>query len=418
MQNVISTKNKPLKSTITWFYFFAFFLALCFIDEVNLDEPTKISTVFHINASKLYVLIGLCSFFVLITLFKKPHFDKVFAGLVASASLGVLPLLYIENSYNYWGNYLPLLITVAAYFICVQTKSDVSEKIYKILCLICSIISIQLIATEYHLFGGLSLGDIQNVEIKGSMKIPIGESNFIAAFLLPMLIYIFTYKRTKLTYLVSILTVYGLMLCRSKNALGLVMLIIFFMLTKKVIKYILKDRSVNKKTKVIIMLFVTAVFGGILVFVMNMIGLVIKELSFSYFSPYTNPIVNYLDTMSSGRVVVLQEQLTRFSNHLFLGNGYSYNIGETKSHNWFLDLLVQRGFIGTVIFIFCIKSIFKSSKPFYSTDKFTRAGVNMLAIMLIQGLFEITFFTISIDFLVWSMAGFLIARRRFLKTQI
>jgi O-antigen ligase len=190
------------------------------------------------------------------------------------------------------------------------------------------------------------------------------------------------------------------------------------MLTKKVIKYILKDRSVNKKTKVIIMLLVTAVFGGILAFVMNMIGLVIKELSFSYFSPYTNPIVNYLDTMSSGRVVVLQEQLTRFTNHLFLGNGYSYNIGETKSHNWFLDLLVQRGFIGTVIFIFCIKSIFKSSKPFYSTDKFTRAGVNMLAIMLIQGLFEITFFTISIDFLVWSMAGFLIARRRFLKTQI
>lgn len=394
-------------------YFITMFIVLCFYST---SEADRVIEVFHINAGRLLPIIGISFLFIFVSLFKKQRIDNVLAMLIISAILGIVPYAYSTNINSYWGNYIPLLITIVSYYICMQSKGDNGERIYKALCLVSIIISVQVILTEYSIFSTLSFGNFNTLSAKGAMNIPIGSSNLIAAFLLPIVIFLISYKPNKWSYLVVSLSVYALILCRSKNVFSLLLLLLVFFIAKKLYGYIFRDNSARKEQKLIAILVVTIMLGGILTLGFSFLMSLITDLQFtSYNSTYSNSILNYVDELTSGRIAVYHDELIRASNHLFWGNGFGYNLGDSKSHNWILELLVQKGLVGLFIYLLCIFIVLKIGLVFYKTDKFVRASINLLLIVYIQGLFEITVFTVGIDFLIWSIAGFMIARVLFLR---
>jgi len=66
--------------------------------------------------------------------------------------------------------------------------------------------------------------------------------------------------------------------------------------------------------------------------------------------------------------------------------------------------------IGLFIYLFCILTVLRNGFKYYRTDRFIRASVNLLLVIFIQGMFEVTVFKIGMDFLIWSISGFMIAR--------
>ncbi|SDC04461.1 O-antigen ligase [Paenibacillus sp. UNCCL117] len=395
-------------------YFFILFITFCFAISGSV-ESSRVVYVYHIKANVLYVTTLICILFVLGSFFKRPLFDKITLGLFYGAILSLIPIVYAEITSSYWGNYFPLLISLTSYYICMKSTLDFTNKIFKIVCLISVIISIQVIMTELHYFSNLSFGNFSNIAVKGFMNLPIGSSNLIAAYLLPLLIFIITFKRNRLTIIISGLILYALVLCRSKNALSLVVLFLFFIVVKKIYKFVVSDKSVDRKTKLYIIVFLTAVLGCIFIFVLQFLGVIVSDLQFTtYNTSYTNPYLSFIDKITSGRLLILENELLRFSQHIFLGNGFGYVLGQSKSHNWIIELLVQRGIIGFIIYIYCIVKVFKRGIQFYKLDTFIRAGINLLFIIFIQGLFEVTIFTTGIEFLTWSISGFIIARSSFL----
>ncbi|WP_312067893.1 hypothetical protein, partial [Exiguobacterium sp.] len=298
-----------------------------------------------------------------------------------------------------------------------QTKINNGKYIYIFISTIIIIISIQVILTELSFFNGISLSNFSDHFAKGNMNIPLGASNLIACFLLPLMIFLIMYKKNFFTLSVFSIGLFALLLCRSKNALILFAAICLLFPLYKIIHYVIKDSTVSSKSKLIFMGIISLVgfFFGIIL--LKFSGFLINDLSFNYFSSLSNPFLNYLDRVSSGRVTVYSNQLVKLNDSLFWGNGYGYSIGDTKSHNWIIDILVQKGVIGTFIYLCSLIIIFKTSFTFMH-DKFVRASLCLLSIILVQGLFEISLFTSGIDFLFWSTSGLLMSRIIVLKSSM
>lgn len=392
------------------------FLILLFCTSYTLNNVVEIH-VKYLNVNSIYLLCIFSLLFFVIACIRKYDINRISIMLVISIAFGVIPLMYTTNLDSYFGNYLTVIISGITFYIISNTKKDFTDIIYKLLCLISLIISVQVIYTEYMIFGNLSFSNISNESIKLFMKIPIGSSNLIAAFLLPLLIFIESYgDKSRIKHLICLINIYSLVLCRSKNALSLFFIIIFYLFAKRIYFFIIKDKSFSKNKKLIIIMFINAMLllGVILTF--NIILNILNSLRFDYYiSPLSNGILNKIDTISSGRVVVYLDEINRIKDHIIFGNGFAYELGMKRSHNWVIDLLVQRGIIGLYIYSYCLYNILKIRLN--NKDKFIKSSFNLLLVIFIQGLFEVTVFTLGIDLLIWSISGFMYARYRYLRNK-
>lgn len=399
------------KTDYALLFFLLFFLILVFaVDNTNTDKSNIV--VYTFNTNKNLLLAGLCIFFIFFSILKKPYMDEVAFILLFSAVVGAIPYIYAKNTSHYLGNYAPALVSFVSYYICKQSKGISINTILNVFYFICITVSIQVVFTEIQYFGNLSINNLTNPYAKSFLNLPIGASNLITAYLLPIIVFIITLKPSCLSKIIATLACLAIILCRSKNAISLVVLILFFSIIKRFINWVMRDKSLDKRYVYFSLVLMIAVFSTLFVFAIKLIGITITNLKFVYVSRYSNPMLNYLDSISSGRVAIFGKELNRFLEHPLLGNGFGYDLGQAKSHNWIIELLVQKGIVGFVLYLWSIIRVFKRSLQFYKSDLFIRAGVNLLSIIYIQGLMEITVFTIGIDFLIWSIAGFLMARVR------
>lgn len=396
-------------------FFLIQFLVLVTFATANISRTVD---VLHINANKIVVLIGISLLFTLISILRKFRINRITISLIISASLGVLPLIYSSNTESYWGNYLPLLISVFSFHISLQSKGDYAEKIYKIITFILLIISIQVISTELMYFSTLSIGNLNDVSAKGAMNIPIGSSNLIAAFMLPMIVFILSYKRTKVALFISLFSSFILIFTRSKNAIGLALILLLLVYVAKSFKFIIFDRKATQGVKIIAVIVNLIILSFLLYGVAQILEHTVDSLQFAYSSPYSNSFLNYLDRISSGRIAVYHYELARGSQHFWFGNGFGYLLGQSRSHNWIIELFVQKGVVGLIIYLFSITTVFKVGLKYYNIDAFVKASINLLAVIFIQGLFEVSVFTIGIDFFIWSISGLLLARIIYLNNNI
>lgn len=395
----------------TVLYFIVFFIALLFVQQHPGDAGLF---AYHFNISKNIIIVIIAFFFIFMSITKQMYVDDITFLLLLSVYLGVIPFFYAANINSYWGNFLPLIVSLVSYHICRQSKIDFSKTILWILYFVCLVLSIQVIAIELSYFSNLYLSNLTNTLAKSNLKIPIGDSNLIAAYLLPLVIFIVSFKKNIITFIVVAMSTYALILCRSKNALILIMLLLFAYVVNTLYHCLLKDTSLDIKYRWLVLIIIIVLIGMLLFGLLTTAFGIISKLKFSYDSPYNNEVLKYMDTITSGRVIIFQNELIRFSKHPFLGNGFGYNLGQKRSHNWIIEIMVQRGIIGLLIYLLCIEKVFKTGMRFYKKDTFVKASVNMLCVVFIQGLFEVTVSIVGIDFLIWSISGFLMARAKVL----
>lgn len=399
-------------------YFTILFLAFCFIapNSEGLEVISNNIYVFNLKLNLMYIIIAILVTSMIGFLFKKFTLDNISVALLVALPLGIIPLLYVE-SINYIGNYFTLLVVFASYFICRNSKYDTSDYVYKIICIVVIIISLQVIYTEYSYFTTLSISNFFDVSVKAFMKIPIGGSNKIAAYLLPMIFFILTYRRNKFSIIIVSLAIYALLLTRSKNAILVLGVVIVFLVIRKVYKFIIRDKSVSKGIKLFLLTIVTIILVFLALLIFNKVFNIIYQLRFNgYTSSINNEFLNFIDELSSGRVSIYLNELGRFGQHMFLGNGFGYELGYPRSHNWIIELLVQRGILGFIVYMYAIAKSFKVLNSNLN-DKFIKASKSLLIIIFVQGLFEITVFTMGMDFLIWSMIGFSISKARLINNK-
>lgn len=407
-------KNISRKNPVFFAYIVFATLLFAFKPTLSdqLDSESFRNVVFSFNVDPMLVFIGCSMVFVIVNL-KSFNYDYILLLLITSSVLGLIPLIYSSQN-NYLGNYFPLLFSVITYFILLQSDNNIEKSIRKIFIFCILIISGQVIYSEWKIFSSLSFGNFNLLSAKGNLAIPIGSSNLIACFLLPMIIFIFLSKRSLWSNLTCFIGLYALVLCRSKNALIILLLCIAVLPFIKFIKKVYLDRNLSKNKKLCIFITIFFCFLFCMNFVFEISNFIISDLSFNYFSSLSNPLLNHLDRISSGRVTVILDQFKSTEMHYVFGNGFSYELGQSKSHNWLIDLIVQRGFVGLMLYIFCLMLIISQSKP-YLFDRVVRNLIIIWSIILIQGLFEISLFTAGIDFLFWTISAVIMSRIRGLK---
>jgi hypothetical protein len=121
-----------------------------------------------------------------------------------------------------------------------------------------------------------------------------------------------------------------------------------------------------------------------------------------------NPFLNFLDNLSTGRISLFLNSLLVFLNNPIIGVGISYNNQNIAgSHNFMFDSLYQSGFMGSVFFFTAILTfLHKSSK--LNNNHFL-GSKNIVFLILLSSLFEVSFMFYISDTIFWFYAGLILS---------
>lgn len=123
-------------------------------------------------------------------------------------------------------------------------------------------------------------------------------------------------------------------------------------------------------------------------------------------------IYNSINSLSSNRLNVYSSELSRWMHHLIFGNGLAYDLGTARSHNWMIDLLVQSGLLGFSLYIMALIIWYKKIRLYKYSNRLIEASFFAIVTILIQGLAEVSVFTMIIDIILWYFIGLSISESR------
>lgn len=390
------------------FFILIFMLVTLFFSERDLLFPYyfRISTTLLIA-----ILIIICVF--LLSFVKNVKFDFISITLLARMVLYLLPVLYTESMYGYWGNYLTVVASFFAYFISSQysfkENKTLIERISLIFMLSLVIISIQVIYMNFLLadkFGFLSIN-----LFKFHLELPLGSSNYIASVILPLLVFvIYAEINNKVRIASSILAVIALIIIQSKNAF---IVLFFFLAFKLIVTYfkVLRMTNENRRNVISLTIFLFIALSGILIFSVYFLlnewnmGMVVVNGTF----------LEIINALSSNRLYVFSNEFSRWTNNFMFGNGLGYEVGAIRSHNWLLELLVQSGIVGLLLYISILTNWYSIIKVQRNSSRFFKAVFSSVVIILIQGLAEVSMFTMTIDVLLWFLIGLSVSEVKSIK---
>ncbi len=351
------------------------------------------------------------------------YVDLITCILLSRLFLYLLPLSYNFDLTKYLGNYFSVIASVIAYFIASQhIEKDLTRTVGKLFTFMFFVICIQVVVASWHLkskFGAMST----NFE-KSYTIIPAGASNYIACFLLPIMVYIlFSKISMKFKLLVTASGVATLLFIKSKNSLLVLMLFFVIILLVYCYQVFRGKKQIpipfikSEATKVRIRKW--AKYGlmiSIIVFFVATI-FIAKYLLAKWNTGMNNKgsLYKIVNSLTSGRITIFVDELDRFRNFPIFGNGLAYGPKDPRSHNWIIDLLAQVGVVGFTVFMAGLVLWIRKIKEFITKDKFILASALFILTMLIQGLAEISLFTYGIDVLFWGVIGLTISRVNYLK---
>lgn len=402
---------RPKSNKIIVFTLFFMFVVILFFNGTELSYQNL-----YLNISKTNILIPFLFIGLTLTILSshKKIFDFICLILFLRLGIYLFPLFYTHNVNGYLGNYFSILASFFIYFILIQkNKNDISKIINKIMVLVLIIGSIQVINLYIKIYENFGSLDVNIV--KYYMVTPIGASNYISCVLLPIMVFIYNSKiKNSVKYIALGFGLLSLLLIQSKNAIIILMIFILFKVFKMYIKqiYIMKNEGIHSYQMVII---------GSLVF----IGMVVTFIAYliNYFLNKWNmgtsfigsSIYETINALSSNRLIVYENEISRWTEHLFFGNGLGYDEEIYKSHNWIIDLLVHTGVLGTTVYFIALIWWYSKIRPYLKKDKFIKASYYFCIVVLLQGLAEVSLFTISIDLLFWAFIGLSISRISYLE---
>lgn len=296
------------------------------------------------NPVLLLLIIILIGFFSIFLRFRNVlHADLLSIMLLLRVIVSIFPLIHIDKiPSSYIGNFCVLCFPFLMYLFFLNSEIDI-ERVSSLFIGFGLIIAVQCIFA-YFTIVGKGLANYSDPFYKGYFVIPIGATNEISAFILPLLIFgdlVLEKKWLKISY-VSILSI-AIFLCKSRT--GILFVLLYFG-----IKFLKKRRGHTKRIKWLIIFLAPIGLVGLLLFAPQTDLWIIKVQDF--FMGFASS-ANNLDSLLSGRFTVFKNVLLEVMQHPIIGNGVSYEIlNNMRAHNVVLCILYENGIIGLFIFAF------------------------------------------------------------------
>lgn len=374
------------------------------------DLPFKY--YFRISSTTLFMGIFIV-FLILIPFNKKLSFDLISLILLVRLVIYLVPLAFTESMEGYWGNYLTIIGSFLAYIISSQassnSKNNYSSIINNILMFFLNITSIQVIYMFFLL--GSKYGALNINLSKYYLVTPIGGSNYISSVILPLLIFICYSDIKKKSKIICItLAIVALLIIQSKNA---IFVLILFSSYRFIKKYLIAIRGIkdNKKFAIILTILIITTGFYLLYTVFNYL-LIEWNMGMAYSGSSTYEKINAL---SSGRLTVYSNEISRWLDHFIIGNGLAYDVGMKRSHNWLIDLLVQSGLIGFILYLSTLIIWYKKVHTHLKSNKLIISAYYSIVIILMQGFAEVSMFTMTIDVMLWFFIGISVSESKMIK---
>lgn len=362
------------RDKIIEFYFFVSILLFSFFMPENSYVAENV-IVPHIKVSPLYIHFFLTIVIIIILFLLKRRskilIDDIMMFLFIRIVISIIPVLYIENATESFGLITIPIISAFAYLIGRQLRRGVNS-ITKSHILFLVILSAQTLYTVTNMV-------VPNIiYYEQHIKIPIGSSNLIAAYIVPSMLLIFFSRNfnRNLRYFVFIISFLSVVASTSIGAL----LILIIM---SIIYYVYLNNKVGLSIKL------SGVFIGLVAIVVMSWIVISFNLSIS--------------DLTHQRSDLIMSDVKLWSKHVFLGNGMVYAGRGAGSHNILIDLLAQSGIIGFLLYTIPIFLVLK--KLLISKD-YLMIGFKMYLIStLLHSLIETSYFNYTGDMLFWFMCG-------------
>lgn len=380
---------RDFKQVISGAFLIGFFLLLLFCVSGE-SELSKRIVVFSIEGSKpiLAAIMLLLAFCLTCVHGMKVRTDSITKLLIVRFVLYLIPCFFVRESSQLQ---IGLIAAVACSFMAYSVGKEgicTDKFIAFVMCVAAIVISLQVLTTAQ--VRGLS---INSSDLKWWMVIPIGQTNAIGTYFIPMIIVIDGYRNTRKGMFRNILTIIEICLMASILFMGsrstLILIGIYL-----IIRYLVPRAKISKQMMIRMLVVVPSILVGLIVFLMknkNVMAQFAGQFSF--------------DSLTYTRFKVYQEALAVFGQHFSFGRGaYAYKVYDAvMAHNFVLESLIESGILGSIPFfvalIICLKRM-NQSKRMQNTYLYA------VGFMLIKALMEPTFYLSSFEIFFWLFVGF------------
>lgn len=369
-----------------FFISFMLILLLCVGEEIELSKRI---VVFTVKGSKQILTAIILVITFGLTCIRKLHIkaDRVSELLIIRFLLYLIPCLFVRDSSQLQvGLIAAVACSVMAYT--VGKENECSDRFIALaLGGAACVISIQVLITAFT--RGLN---INSSDLKWWMVIPIGQTNTIGTYFLPMMILLDGLKNSKdgfrryILVLIEILLIASILLMGSRSTLIL-------MVAYLAIRYLAPRAQISRSMIKRLLIVVPVVLVGVILLLFKNNGVAVQFVS--QFS---------LDSLTYTRFRVYQEALDVFGKHILFGRGaYAYKVFDAvMAHNFILESLIGNGVIGSISFfaalIICLKQLKR-------LGRFQNAYFYAVIFMLIKALVEPTFYLASFEIFFWLLVG-------------
>ena len=380
---------KDFRRIISEAFLIGFFLLLLFCAS-NESELSKRIAVFSVNGSKpiLATIILLVAFSFICIQHMKIKTDNVMNLLIVRFILYLIPCFLVQESTEFQ---IGLVAGVACSFMAYSLgkESTCTDKFIAIVMSTAAIvIAFQVLMTAQ--IRGLN---INSSDLKWWMVIPIGQTNAIGTYFIPMVIVLDGFKNTKRGIYKSVLITIEWGLIASILFMGSRSTFIL-MGIYMIIRYLVPRTTISKKMMSRMLFAILIAVVGVIVVLLNNKNVMIQ------FAGKFN-----FNSLTYTRFKVYQETLAVFGQHFLLGRGaYAYKVYDAvMAHNFVLESLVESGILGSIPFfialIICLRRM-NQLKRMRSTYLYA------VVFMLIKAMIEPTFYLVSIEIFFWLFVGF------------
>lgn len=386
-----SKKNNVCDIVILVFWCLFFLIHSFVVNEENMSsESSERIIIPYINANSTILVLGITLLtLVVLVIFQRIRFDKIFPVFLIRIALYFIPMLYITGEYK-WGLACAIFQTMFAYYIGCSYGGNF-KKVVNIMIVFSLVMGAEIVSVL--LLRNLSIFDI--MDIKYYMRLPIGQTNTLGCLI--VIIYIVTdvfYAKSRHQIIKTVYFLFLLFcLLATGTRSGIILMVLYYVY--KFVHFLFVDKVVNVKSFIWkVFLFATLVLITLLVFIYNfdLVVPIIKRFT--------------IDSMSENRIKVYSEVWSWFLMNPILGrSAYSFHAFDaSKAHNWLLESLVQTGIVGTAIYLILLYSVYRKTRNIQSTvvRKTIRA---FIIVTLIHGSVEPNLFSFMLDTFFWFFVG-------------
>jgi len=399
----------PKSRLVNYGFILPFFVAMIIFSQ---EDMAPYMPSIKLNFQYVIVLYTvLIMAFLLIKSTRSILADIVVFLLITRLVLSLTSLINYESNLNeflYYG-YFSVLFTTVIYIYIYNSYNPQDTKFISNMFVLISLILIAQVSIAF--VNGIASG-ISFAYIKSWISIPIGKSNFIAAFLNPILIFLFIYMKKSIykTILIILLVITTGMTFSDG---GLLVLALTFAL-------IYFNKIKNSYVKFLLIILLTLLFLSFLIVPVssNSEGSAISnENSFFYSYKHTLEqilVQRDLEDASSGRIDIYRYYLIEIKNHSFFGHGFYMPFTKTiaNPHNFLISELYTSGIFNLLIYVLVIFLILNKLR--HSEDEFITAAYYACIYIIVHSLIEPAILGFNVGFIFWLLMAIAYKRAKLL----